>query len=217
MTERRVAVVALAIIALVGCAVVVSRLVAGGHTQAPLRLVKIGTFDQPVYATAPPGDRRRLFVVERTGRIRVVRDRRRLATPFLDLSRVANHSGLENGLLSMAFAPNYAETGRFYVSYTGKDNNVRVVEYLRSGPDRADPGTGRLVLLLKRQPQKNSTEALRTRHNGGLLLFGPDRLLYVGVGDGGAVYDKYNNAQDVGSLLGKILRIDPRPSRGRPY
>jgi len=204
----------LVIIALVACAVVV--VIAGDRARAPMRLVKIGTFDQPLYVTAPPGDRRRLFVVERTGRIQILRDGRRLATPFLDLSRVAKYSAFENGLLSMAFAPDYAQTGRFYVCYTGKDNNVRVVEYLRSSPERADPRTRRLVLLVRKQ-QETSTESFRTRHNGGLLLFGPNHLLYIGVGDGGAVYDKYNNAQNLGSLLGKILRIDPRPSASRPY
>ncbi|MFL5821460.1 MAG: PQQ-dependent sugar dehydrogenase [Solirubrobacteraceae bacterium] len=187
-----------------------------------LQLVKVGSFDQPDYVTAPPGDRRRLFVVERTGRIRVLRDGRPLAAPFLDLSPVVNYSGGEQGLLSMAFAPDYAKSGRFYVDYTGKDNDVRVLEYRRSTPERADPRTRRLVVLLRKQKTHSLNPRKRRKHkmdehNGGLLLFGPDRLLYIGIGDGGANYDKYNNAQNLGSLLGKILRVDPRPSGNRPY
>jgi len=193
-----------------------------------LRLVKVASFDQPVYVTAPPGDRRRLFVVERTGRIRVMRDGRLLAAPFLDLTRVVKHSGTEDGFLSMAFAPDYAKTGRFYVDYTGKgnedhigmDNDVRVLEYRRSTPERANPRTRRLVVLLRKPFKRNPRKQRRLHadaHNGGLLLFGPDRLLYISIGDGGTNYDKYNNAQNLGSLLGKILRIDPRPSGRRPY
>jgi len=193
-----------------------------------LRLVKVASFDQPVYVTAPPGDRRRLFVVERTGRIRVMRDGRLLAAPFLDLTRVVKHSGTEDGFLSMAFAPDYAKTGRFYVDYTGKgnedhigmDNDVRVLEYRRSTPERANPRTRRLVVLLKKPFKRNPRKQRRLHadaHNGGLLLFGPDRLLYISIGDGGTNYDKYNNAQNLGSLLGKILRIDPRPSGRHPY
>jgi hypothetical protein len=153
MPSRRAGLAVLAIVALaVGAAVVVRTaseerpLLRLAQIGPPLlRLIRVGSFDEPVYVTAAPGDRRRLFVVERTGRIHVVRDGRRLATPFLDLSRVANHSGFENGLLSMAFAPDYARTGRFYVDYTGKDNAVRVVEYRRSTPDRADPATRRQI------------------------------------------------------------------------
>jgi glucose/arabinose dehydrogenase len=228
MPSRRAGLAVLAIVALaVGAAVVVRTaseqrpLLRRAQIGPPLlRLIRVGSFDEPVYVTAAPGDRRRLFVVERTGRIHVVRDGRRLATPFLDLSRVANHSGFENGLLSIAFAPDYARTGRFYVDYTGKDNAVRVVEYRRSTPDRADPATRRQILLVRKayagEPKKQRKRGVDT-HNGGLVLFGPDRRLYVGVGDGGESYDPHNHSQDLGVLLGKILRIDPRPSPARPY
>ena len=175
-----------------------------------VRLARIGSFDAPVYVTAPPGDRRRVFVVEQGGRIMVVRGGRKLGAPFLDIRRLVTAGG-EQGLLSMAFAPDYAESGRFYVYFTDRDGDQRIVEYRRSSADRADAGSARLVLEM---PDEESN------HNGGLLLFGPDDLLYVGTGDGGGGGDEHGrrgNGQDLGSLLGKILRIDPRASGGRGY
>jgi glucose/arabinose dehydrogenase len=175
-----------------------------------VRLVKIGDFQQPLYVTAPPGDRRRIFVVEQPGRIMVVRGGKRLPTPFLDIrSKVT--SGGEQGLLSMAFAPDYAQSGLFYVYYTERSGTESIWEYHRASDDRADPGSARLVLRMH-DPEPN--------HNGGLLLFGPDNLMYVGTGDGGGGNDQHGargNAQSLGSLLGKILRIDPRASGGQPY
>jgi glucose/arabinose dehydrogenase len=175
-----------------------------------LRLQRIGTFDSPVYVTAPPGDRQRLFVVEQGGRVMVMRGGRKLPRPFLDLrGRVL--TGSERGLLSLAFAPDYARSGRFYVYYTANDGDIRIVEYRRSSPERADHGSERLVLS-QAHPVSN--------HNGGLLLFGPDGLLYTGFGDGGGGGDLHGargNGQSLGTLLGKILRIDPRPRGGRAY
>ncbi len=174
------------------------------------RLRKIGDFDSPVFVTAPPGDRRVQFVVEQGGRIMVVRNGRKLGTPFLDI-RSLIVSGGEQGLLSMAFAPDYASSGRFYVDYTNRSGDTRVVEYRRASANRADPDSAREVLAVD-QSESN--------HNGGLLLFGPDDRLYVGLGDGGGGGDRHGprgNAQNLGALLGKILRIDPRPSGGRPY
>ena len=190
--------------------------------RRPARLRKVGNFAAPLYVTAPRADRRRIFVVEQAGRVVVVRGGRRLARPFLDIRNLVLAGG-ERGLLSLAFAPDYATSGRFYVYYTARDGDQRIVEYRRAGPDRADEGSARLVL------EMNDTEP---NHNGGLLLFGPDDLLYVGTGDGGGAGDRHGprgNAQDLGSLLGKILRIDPagagdgdygvprgNPFRGRP-
>ena len=176
-----------------------------------VRLVDVGRFDDPVHVTSPPGDTRRIFVVEQGGTIRVVRGGKRLSRPFLDLrSRVI--AGGEQGLLSMAFAPDYARTRRFYVNYTDRGGTQSVVEFQRSrdSRDRALTG-GRLVL------RYDGEEA---NHNGGLVLFGPDGLLYIGTGDGGGANDQHGergNAQDLGSLLGKLLRIDPRGSAAGPY
>ena len=178
-----------------------------------VRLVPVGTFTQPVYATSPPGDTRRLMVVEQRGRIMVVRDGRKLSRPFLDIrSRVL--FGGEQGLLSVAFPPDYARTRRFYVYFTAKDGVTnRVVEFrrTRTNPDRANRDSARTVL---------SMPNIEANHNGGLLLFRPNGLLYIGTGDGGAGNDTHGrigNAQDLRVLLGKILRIDPRPSGRRAY
>ena len=173
-------------------------------------LVQVGKFDSPVYVTSPPGDTRRLFVVEQAGTIRVIRDGRTSDRPFLDISDLVTAGG-EQGLLSMAFAPDYATSGRFYVYYTDNAQNQRVVEYRRGAGGVADPRSARLVLEMADH---------ESNHNGGLLLFGPDDMLYIGTGDGGGGGDLHGprgNAQNLGSLLGKILRIDPRPSGGRPY
>ena len=175
-----------------------------------VRLRSIGRFDSPVYVTSPPGDRRRLFVVEQAGRIRVLVGGKRRSAPFLDI-RSNVTSGSEQGLLSMAFAPDYARSGRFYVYYTDNSGSQRVVEYKRASAERAAAGSARLVLRMA-DPESN--------HNGGLLLFGPDKHLYIGTGDGGGAGDQHGsrgNAQDLGSPLGKILRIDPAASGSRPY
>jgi glucose/arabinose dehydrogenase len=180
------------------------------RAQVGLRLTRIAGFEAPLYVTQPPGDSRRLFVVEQGGAIRVVRDGRELPAPFLDISdRV--QSGGEQGLLGMAFAPDYARSGRFYVYYTDNGANQRVEEFRRSGPDRASRASRRLVLHMG-DPESN--------HNGGPLQFGPDGLMYIGTGDGGGGDDqhgRFGNGQNLNSLLGKLLRIDPRASRGRRY
>jgi glucose/arabinose dehydrogenase len=175
-----------------------------------VRLVSIGRFSSPLYVTAPANDRRRLFVVEQAGRIVVVRGGRRLPQPFLDIRSKVTAGG-EQGLLSMAFAPDYARSGRFYVYYTERSGEEAIWEYRRASQDRANPASARLVLRMA-DPESN--------HNGGLMLFGRDRLMYVGTGDGGGGNDQHGargNAQSLGSLLGKILRVDPRASGGHPY
>jgi glucose/arabinose dehydrogenase len=190
-----------------------------GDGRGGVRLQKVGDFDQPVYVTQPPGEGRDLYVVEKTGRVQVVRDGQRVSKPFLDLSGQVS-AGSEQGLLSLAFAPDYGKTGLLYVDYTDTAGDTRVVEYRRSSsaPLTADAGSAREVLRVD-QPYEN--------HNGGLVLFGPgavleegrarDDLLYIGLGDGGSADDPQRNGQDLSTLLGKILRIDPRPSGGRPY
>ena len=182
----------------------------GTAQAAATRLVTVGRFDAPLYVTPPPGDARRLMVVEQRGRIRVVRGGRTLATPFLDITSKVT-SGGEQGLLGLAFAPDYGTSGLFYVYYTGRDQREWVVEYHRASADRADPASARTVLRMD-DPESN--------HNGGNLQFGPDGLLYIGTGDGGGANDQHGargNAQNLGSLLGKLLRIDPKASGSRPY
>jgi glucose/arabinose dehydrogenase len=175
-----------------------------------VRLVGVGSFDSPLYVTAPPADRRRIFVVEQGGTIRVVRGGKRLARPFLDVRSLVTAGG-EQGLLSLAFAPDYARSRRFYVNYTDKAGLQRIVEYRAATSDRARPSSARTVLRY---------DGVEANHNGGLLVFGPDRLMYAGTGDGGGANDQHGtrgNAQKLGSLLGKLLRIDPRRRGSRPY
>jgi glucose/arabinose dehydrogenase len=175
-----------------------------------VKLVHVGDFDQPLYVTAPPADRRRIFVVSQTGTIWVVRGGRKLPTPFLDIRSQVQDSG-EQGLLGLAFAPDYAQSGLFYIYYTGKDQKQHLAEYRRATEDTADARSARPLIVFD-DPEPN--------HNGGQLAFGPDGLLYVGTGDGGGGNDQHGargNAQNLGSPLGKILRIDPRQSGGKAF
>jgi len=166
---------------------------------AGLRLVEVASgFDQPVYLTAPAGDPR-LFVVEQTGKIRIVSGGALLPAPFLDISAKISAGG-ERGLLSMAFHPNYAQNGYFYVDYTDTQGDTRVERYrVSADANAADPASGQMVLTVA-QPYSN--------HNGGLIKFGPDGYLYVALGDGGSGGDPQGNGQNPAALLGKILRID---------
>jgi glucose/arabinose dehydrogenase len=159
-------------------------------------------FTRPVYLTHAGDGSGRLFVVEQAGVIKIVRDGKISVTPFLDI-RDRVESGGEKGLLSVAFHPKYKENGRFFVNYTGRRDGVLktiIAEYRVSqkNPDVADR-TERVILEIE-QPFAN--------HNGGLNKFGPDGLLYIGMGDGGAAGDPFNFAQNLESLLGKFLRID---------
>jgi glucose/arabinose dehydrogenase len=170
-------------------------------------LKKIGEFDTPVYVAAAPGFPQLLFVVEQGGRIAVLDHGRKLAKPFLDISGEISTGG-ERGLLSVAFAPDYAESKRFYVYYTDPAGNIRIDEFQRATPTRADPGSRRRVIVIPHPVNSN--------HNGGQLQFLGDDL-YFGTGDGGSGGDPPNNAQNKEVLLGKLLRIDPRASGGKPY
>jgi glucose/arabinose dehydrogenase len=165
-------------------------------------------FTQPVYLTHAGDGSGRLFVVERAGRIRLLREGARQAQQFLDLSPLVLSRGSEQGLLSIAFHPRYRETGLLYVYYTDRQGDTVVARYRVSAddPDRADPNSAQ-VLLQVDQPYAN--------HNGGLLKFGPDGYLYVGLGDGGSAGDPQRHAQNRSSLLGKLLRLDV--DGGSPY
>ncbi len=177
------------------------------RARGELALKRIGSFDHPVYISGAPGYRKLLFVVEQPGRVVVLRRGHRLRRPFLDIrSRVAYEG--ERGLLSIAFPPDYASSGRFYVYYTDGDGNIRIDEFRRRSATRAAAGSRRTVIRIPHPENSN--------HNGGQLQF-LGNLLYFGTGDGGSGGDPPNNAQNKRVLLGKLLRIDPRPRGGRPY
>jgi hypothetical protein len=172
--------------------------------QAAPQLVKAGDLDGPTYATAAPGDAGRVFVTEKAGRVRVIRDGAVLAQPFLDLTSITLSSDEERGLLSAAFAPDYATSGRFYVYLTAKPaGEIQIWEHRRSAasPDVADAASGRMLLAIPHNEAAN--------HNGGQLQFGPDGKLWLGTGDGGGGNDQFGHAQDPASLLGKLIRLDP--------
>jgi glucose/arabinose dehydrogenase len=173
-------------------------------SASTLRLVKVGSFVSPTYVAAPPGDPSRLMVTEQAGRIRVIRNGRTLRRPFLDIRRDVT-SGGEQGLLSMAFAPDYATSHRVYVYYTDRGGDIRI-QQLRASGDRADASTRRDVIRIEHSAFPN--------HNGGQLQFGPDGMLYAGIGDGGSEGDPNHNGQRLGTLLAKLIRIDPKPAGG---
>src|SRR4051794_265089 len=183
---------------LVSCAMV-AVLAAPACARGAVSLVQIGTFSSPTYVTAPPGDTSRVLVVEQAGRVRLVRDGVLQPAPFADITaRVA--SGGERGLLSIAFAPDYATSGLLYAYFTNKNGDIQVDELRRADADHADPDYARTVLGVPHPGQSN--------HNGGQLQFGPDGRLYAGTGDGGGGGDPDGNAQNDGSRLGKLLRLD---------
>ena len=207
---------------------VMSVLIAGRHsndvTPAAAELARVvtwpaitltsfvGGLSLPVHITHAGDGSGRLFVVERAGRIRIASGGSLLPTPFLDITSIVRDNGGEEGLLSLAFPPDYATKGYFYVYYTddrvaNRGNNVVSRFHLGANANTANPASEEIIL-----PIPHPTEA---NHNGGQLAFGPDGDLYIGTGDGGGGGDPGNNAQNTLSLLGKILRIDvgdrPRP------
>jgi glucose/arabinose dehydrogenase len=176
-----------------------------GNGRGGVELTTVGDFDLPLYVAQPNGDGDDIYVVEQGGTIERVAPNGKRST-FLDVSDEVV-SGGEQGLLSMAFAPDYADSGHFFIDYTNPAGDTRVVEYTaRNG--RVDESTAR-VLLAVDQPYPN--------HNGGQLQFGPDGYLYIGLGDGGGGGDQQRRGLDLSTLLGKILRIDPHPDRNSPY
>lgn len=163
-------------------------------------------FNRPLYLTHAGDGSGRLFVVEQGGAIWVLRDGQRLEAPFLDVSDRISQEALsadytERGLLGLAFHPDYAENGVFFINYTNRSGSSVIARYTVSAenPDRANPASEQQLLVVE-QPYTN--------HNGGHLAFGPDGYLYVAIGDGGSGGDPQNNAQNLGTLLGAILRLD---------
>jgi glucose/arabinose dehydrogenase len=160
----------------------------------------VGNFDWPVQLTSPKGDRDRLFVVEQNGYVRVIENGVVLGTPYLDITTRTNRLS-EQGLLAIAFHPDYAQNGWLFVHYTNLNGNTRLDRYT---VDANDPNviddTTRVNLLKANQPYTN--------HNGGMLAFGADGYLYLGLGDGGSGGDPGNRSQDGQTWLGKMLRLD---------
>lgn len=165
-----------------------------------------GTFAQPLLVTHTDAHPEALFIVEKTGRIRVVQNGTLLPQALLDI-RGQVSQGYEQGLLGLAFHPKFAENGWFFVNYTDRNGNTQIVRY-QVEPDSlvADPSSAQVIMTIE-QPAAN--------HNGGMLAFGPDGYLYIATGDGGRAGDPWGNAQNLGTLLGKILRIDV--DNGDPY
>ncbi|MCC6166196.1 MAG: PQQ-dependent sugar dehydrogenase [Caldilineaceae bacterium] len=164
----------------------------------------------PLFVT-PAGDGSgRLFIVEKPGLIHIVADGQIVQPAFLDLTDRVRSSGSEQGLLGLAFDPNYPETGYFWVNYTDRNGNTVVSRFHTAAetPDQADPAS-EFVTLQVDQPAAN--------HNGGMVLFGPDGYLWVGMGDGGGANDRFGNAQNPATLLGKMLRLDVTGNPDVPY
>ena len=178
--------------------------------------VEIGTFENPTYVAVAPGEPDLLFVVERAGRIQVLKDERPLDASFLDISELVfgppdTGAGGEQGLFSVAFPRNYDTSRRFYVAFTNNLGEFEVDEFQRfaSTPLQADPSTRRVLLTIPHSGALN--------HYGGQMHFGPDDLLYISTGDGGNLTPPGEPARDLENLLGKILRIRPVAIGGRPY
>jgi glucose/arabinose dehydrogenase len=201
----------LALLAAAALSLLAAAVSGGSAARGPagVGLNPIGSFAEPVHVAGTPGYPRLLFIVERAGRIQVLRRGQQLPRPFLDISDRVTTADNEEGLLSVAFPPDYRRSARFYVYYTDVNGDIQIDEYRRSAPAFADPASRRAVLTIPHTQAAN--------HNGGLLHFhGPE--LFIGTGDGGLGGDPPNNAQNPNSLLGKLLRIIPRRTRaGRPY
>jgi glucose/arabinose dehydrogenase len=164
-------------------------------------------FNRPVWAGVPKGVEGKLWVMEQDGRVWIVdtASGKWSDKPFLDVRDLVTRKGNEEGLLGLAFEKDFLKNGRFYVNYTDKETQTKIVRYVSTDKQTTDPATAEEILVY---PSEFSN------HNGGWLDFGPDGFLYIGNGDGGSGNDPNQRAQDLGSLLGKILRIDVSPEKG---
>lgn len=176
------------------------------HAEPGVRRVAEG-FERPVWAGMPSGMDGKLWVMEQAGRVWVVdlATGKRGELPFLDIAQNVSRKGNEEGLLGLAFAPDFKTSGRFYVNFTDKEHFTRIVRFICLNHEVTDPATAEVVLKFK-QPFEN--------HNGGWISFGPDGMLYIGNGDGGSGNDPKNNGQSLDTWLGKILRIDVSGAQG---
>ncbi len=164
-------------------------------------------FERPVWAGVPPGTDGKLWIMEQAGQVWIIDEESggRAEKPFLDIRSEVSRRGNEEGLLGLAFAPDFQTSGRYYVNFTDNDQHTRIVRFTSKDRTTTDPDTAE-VLLRYKQDFNN--------HNGGWIAFGPDGMLYIGNGDGGAGNDPKQRAQDLDTLLGKLLRIDVSGERG---
>ena len=206
-TRRRLGLASAALAVAVGAALAVGSTASAG--EPAFSLDPVGDFEQPVHVDDAPGDDKRLFVVEKQGKVRVVVNGNVRKRPFLNITERVEAGG-EQGLLSIAFHPKYATNRRFYVFYVNHDdgNDLQVDQFKRRAASRvrAVKSSRRTVIKVQHNQANN--------HNGGQLQFGPDRNLYIATGDGGPQTDPENDAQKRSSLLGKILRIRPKGTGG---
>ncbi len=205
--RRLIAAIALVVVALavglLACSKKSTSPTTPGPTPPPvslgLQVIKSG-LNFPTFLTAAPGDTSRLFVLEKGGLIRIIKSGNLLATPFLDVSGLVS-TGAEQGLLGMAFDPNYAVNGRFYISYTDVGGDSKVARYLVSANPDVATSTPQRILLTVTQPAE-------VNHKGGMLAFGRDGYLYASFGDGGGQNDPRGTGQTKNDMLGSLVRLD---------
>jgi glucose/arabinose dehydrogenase len=196
----------LVIFPLAALAAVVALSARGGSERSQLRIVQVASgLQEPVVVTAPPNEPNNVYVAEKVGRVRVIVKGRLRARPFLDIRSLVLDDG-EQGFLGLAFSPNYAKNRHFYVDYTDRNGDARIVEYKSRGLSRK-PRKLRQIFF-QDDPYSN--------HNGGNLVFGPDGYLYTGTGDGGSGGDPENRAQNLKSTFGKLLRFNVGLRRPKP-
>ena len=172
------------------------------------QLVEVaGDLTRPVFLTHAGDGSGRMFIVEQDGSIWIMKDGKRLETPFLDVRKLVSRDASERGLLGLAFHPDYKQNGQFFINYTDTQGDTAIARYSVStdNPDAAAPDSAEIILHIH-QPYAN--------HNGGDIVFGPDGYLYIGMGDGGSGGDPQGNGQNPEALLGKILRIDVNGTEG---
>jgi glucose/arabinose dehydrogenase len=200
---RRLLLVALVLVALASAVALSAR---GSSQRSSLRIVPVASgLQEPVNIAAPRNEKNNLYVVEKPGRIRVIVGGKLRSRPFLNITRLVLNGG-EQGLLSVAFSPRYATNHRFYVDYTDRNGDARIVEYRSRGLLRSPVKVRQL--FFQKDPYPN--------HNGGQLAFGPDGYLYTGTGDGGSGGDPENRAQNLKSKFGKLLRFNVKSRRPQP-
>ncbi len=178
--------------------------------QLQIDLTPIAQVQDPLFVTHAGDGSGRIFIVEKAGTIRILQDGLVLDQPFLDIRDHVQSGGSEMGLLGLAFSPDFAESGHFFVNYTGANQSTHIARFtVNAGDANSADANSEFTTLEIAQPAGN--------HNGGMLAFGPDGYLYIGTGDGGAAFDRFGNGQNPETLLGKMLRIDVTSDPSAPY